>query len=192
MSDTSPAAPEVHSLGGAIHRLQAKWGAIVAFGILLIVLGVAATMFALEATIATVTINGVVFLIAGAAEIGIGMHAQGWGRFFLWVLGGILYLFVGLVCIFNPIFASAALTLMLGAGLIAAGVVRAYLAFQLPSDHPRALVLLASAVTFLLGLIIVLHWPADSIWVLGTLLGIDLLFNGAGWVSFGLGLRARR
>lgn len=192
MSNTTPATPEVHSLGGAIHRLQAKWGAIVAFGVLLIVLGVAATMFALEATIATVTINGVVFLIAGAAEIGIGMHAQGWGRFFLWVLGGILYLFVGFVCIFNPIFASAALTLMLGAGLIAAGVVRAYLAFQLPADHPRGLVLLASAVTFLLGLIIVLQWPASSLWVLGTLLGIDLLFNGAGWVSFGLGLRARR
>jgi uncharacterized membrane protein HdeD (DUF308 family) len=192
MSDISPARPEVHSLGGAIHRLQGKWGAIVAFGVLLIVLGVAATMFALEATIATVTINGVVFLIAGVAEIGIGMHAQGWSRFFLWVLGGILYLFVGLVCIFDPIFASAALTLMLGAGLIAAGVVRAYLAFQLPADHPRGLVLLASAVTFLLGLIIVLHWPANSLWVLGTLLGVDLLFNGAGWVSFGLGLRARR
>ena len=192
MSDTSPAAPEVHSLGGAIHRLQAKWGAIVAFGILLIVLGVAATMFALEATIATVTINGVVFLIAGAAEIGIGMHSQSWSRFFLWVIGGILYLFVGLVCVFNPIFASVALTLMLGAGLIAAGVVRAYLAFQLPSDHPRTMVLVASAVTFLLGLIIVAHWPANSLWVLGTLLGIDLLFNGAGWVSFGLGLRARR
>jgi uncharacterized membrane protein HdeD (DUF308 family) len=192
MSNMTPAAPEVHSLGGAIHRLQAKWGAIVAFGVLLIVLGVAATMFALEATIATVTINGVVFLIAGVAEIGIGMHAQGWGRFFLWVLGGILYLFVGLICIFNPIFASAALTLMLGAGLIAAGVVRAYLAFQLPPDHPRAMVLLAAGVTFLLGLIIVLHWPANSLWVLGTLLGVDLLFNGAGWVSFGLGLRARR
>jgi uncharacterized membrane protein HdeD (DUF308 family) len=192
MSDTSSATPQVHSLGGAIHRLQAKWGAIVAFGILLIVLGVAATMFALEATIATVTINGVVFLIAGAAEIGIGMHAQGWGRFFLWVLGGILYLFVGLICIFNPIFASVALTLMLGAGLIAAGLVRAYLAFQLPPDHPRGLVLLAAAVTFLLGLIIIIHWPASSLWVLGTLLGVDLLFNGAGWVNFGLGLRARR
>ena len=191
MSDTSPAAPEVHSLGGAIHRLQAKWGAIVAFGILLIVLGVAATMFALEATIATVTINGVVFLIAGAAEIGIGMHSQGWGRFFLWVIGGILYLVVGLTCIFNPIFASVALTLALGAGLIAAGVVRFYLAFQLPPDHPRALVYLAAAVTTLLGLIIVVHWPANSVWVLGTLLGIDLLFNGSGWVSFGLGLRAR-
>src|SRR5580704_15207950 len=151
MSDTSPAAPEVHSLGGAIHRLQAKWGAIVAFGILLIVLGVAATMFALEATIATVTINGVVFLIAGAAEIGIGMHAQGWGRFFLWVLGGILYLFVGLVCIFYSGPASVVLTLMLGAGLIAAGVVRGYLGLQLPADHPRVMVFVAAVVTILLG-----------------------------------------
>ncbi len=175
-----------------MHRLQNKWGAIVAFGVLLILLGVAATVFALAATIATVTINGVVFLIAGAAEIGIGTHSRGWGQFFLWVLGGVLYLLVGLICIFNPIFASTVLTLMLGAGLIAAGVVRGYLASQLPADHPRAMVFLAGAVTVLLGLIIVIHWPADSIWVLGTLLGVDLLFNGAGWVRFGLGLRARR
>jgi uncharacterized membrane protein HdeD (DUF308 family) len=192
MSDSSSAGREVHSLGGAIHHLRDRWGAIVAFGVLLVVLGVAAMIFALAATIATVTINGVVFLIAGAAEIGIGMRSQGWGRFFLWVIGGILYLFVGLVCVFNPIFASAALTLVLGAGLVAAGFVRLYLAFQLPADHPRAMVFLAGAVTILLGLIIVTHWPADSIWVLGTLLGVDLLFNGAGWVSFGLGLRARR
>jgi uncharacterized membrane protein HdeD (DUF308 family) len=192
MSDARGPGREVHSLGGAIHRLHDKWGAIVAFGVLLVVLGLAAMMFAVFATIATVTINGVVFLIAGAAEIGIGMHSQGWGRFFLWVIGGVLYLFVGLVCIFNPVLASTALTLVLGAGLIAAGVVRLYLAFQLPAEQPRVLVFVAGAVTILLGLIIVTHWPADSIWVLGTLLGVDLLFNGAGWVSFGLGLRARR
>jgi uncharacterized membrane protein HdeD (DUF308 family) len=191
MSGSSEAGREVHSLGAALHRLHDKWGAIVAFGVLLILLGLAAVMFAFFATIATVTINGVVFLVAGAAEVGIGMHAQSWGRFFLWVIGGVLYAFVGLVCIFNPIFASAALTLVLGAGLIAAGVVRAYLALQLPADQPRAMVFLASAVTILLGLVIVIHWPADSVWVLGTLLGVDLLFNGSGWLSFGLGLRAR-
>jgi uncharacterized membrane protein HdeD (DUF308 family) len=82
--------------------------------------------------------------------------------------------------------------LVLGAGLIAAGVVRLYLALQLPVEQPRLMVFVAGAVTILLGLIIVTHWPADSIWVLGTLLGVDLLFNGAGWVSFGLGLRSRR
>ena len=59
------------------------------------------------------------------------------------------------------------------------------------ADHPRVLVFLAAAVTILLGLIIVSHWPVDSIYVLGTLLGVDLLFHGVGWVSFGVGLQAR-
>ena len=45
--------------------------------------------------------------------------------------------------------------------------------------------------TILLGLIIVIHWPLDSVYVLGTLLGVDLLFHGVGWVSFGMGLHAR-
>ncbi len=47
------------------------------------VLGFAALVFSLVATIATVTLNGVLFLIAGAAEIAIGMHSRGLGaRFF--------------------------------------------------------------------------------------------------------------
>jgi uncharacterized membrane protein HdeD (DUF308 family) len=192
MTDPRDTAGQVEGLSAAGHWLSDKWGGIVAFGALLIALGLAATVFALAATIATVLVNGVVFLIAGGAEIGIGMHSQGWSRFFLWVIGGLLYLLVGLICIFNPSLGSAVLTLMLGAGLIAAGLVRVLLGFQLPPDHPRQLVFLAGAVTILLGLIIVGHWPADSVFVLGTLLGIDLIFHGAGWVSFGLGLRARR
>src|SRR5208337_1373102 len=84
-----------------------------------------------------------------------------------------------------------AATLMLGAGLIAAGLVRAYLATQLPADQPRFMVFLAAAVTILLGLIIVSHWPLDSVYVLGTLLGVDLLFHGVGWVSFGMRLHSR-
>jgi uncharacterized membrane protein HdeD (DUF308 family) len=191
MSNVSNVGTSAHSLGEAMERLRGKWAAITAFGVLLVVLGVAALFFSLIATIVTVTLNGVLFLIAGAAEIGIGMHSRTWGRFFLWVIGGVLYVAAGLLCIVNPILASVALTLLLGAALIAAGLVRAYLAFQLPADHPRGLIFLAAAVTILLGLIIVSHWPLDSVYVLGTLLGVDLLFHGVGWVSFGMGLHAR-
>jgi uncharacterized membrane protein HdeD (DUF308 family) len=192
MAHASNGNPAPRNLGEAIEGLRGKWGAVVAFGLLLILLGAAALVFTLASTVATVTVNGLFFIVAGAAEIGIGAHAQRWGSFFLWIVGGVLYLAAGLFCVINPIFASLALTLALGAGLIAAAVVRAYLAFQLPSGQPRTVVLLASAVTFLLGLIIVLHWPWDSVYVLGTLLGVDLLFHGAGWVTFGMGLRARR
>ena len=180
-----------HNLGEAIERLRSKWASITAFGVLLVILGFAALFFSLIATVATVTLNGVLFLIAGAAEIGIGMHSRGWGQFFLWVIGGILYLAAGVLCIVNPLLASVVLTLLLGAGLVAAGVVRVYLATQLPTGQPRALVFLAALVTILLGLIIVSHWPLDSVYVLGTLLGVDFLFHGVGWVSFGMGLQSR-
>jgi uncharacterized membrane protein HdeD (DUF308 family) len=191
MSNASNIGASAHSLGEAVERLRGRWAAIAAFGVLLVVLGVAALVFSLFATVATVTLNGVLFLIAGGAEIGIGMHSREWGRFFLWVIGGLIYIAAGVLCIVNPILASVVLTLFLGAGLITAGVVRAFLAFQLPADHPRSMVILAAAVSILLGLMIVSHWPLDSVYVLGTLLGVDLLFHGVGWVSFGLGLHAR-
>ena len=127
-----------HNLGFAIEHLRARWGEIVAFGALLVVLGVAALCFTLPSTVATVTLNGVFFLVAGVAEIGVGAHAKSWARFFLWIIGGAIYLVAGVVCIINPIFASLALTLALGAGLIAAAAVRAYLAFHLPAGNARA------------------------------------------------------
>ena len=192
MSNASNVGTSRHSLGEAIERLRGKWAAITAFGVLLVVLGFAALFFSLIATIATVTLNGVLFLIAGAAEIGIGMHRAKLGP--VLSVGGrrpSLYRRRESCASSIPILASVVLTLLLGAGLIAAGVVRAYLATQLPADEPRGLVFLAAAVTILLGLIIVTHWPLDSVYVLGTLLGVDLLFHGVGWVSFGMGLHSR-
>src|SRR6478672_5819072 len=115
MSNASNVGTSAHSLGEAIERLRGKWAAITAFGVLLVVLGFVALFFSLVATIVTVTLNGVLFLIAGGAEIGIGMHSRTWGRFFFWVLGGLLYLAAGVLCIVNPVLASVALTLILGA-----------------------------------------------------------------------------
>jgi uncharacterized membrane protein HdeD (DUF308 family) len=178
-----------HSLGAAIERLRSKWGAIAAFGALLMLLGAASLIFTYRSTLALVTLNGVLFLVAGAAEIGVGMHAKEWGRFFLWVLGGVFYIVVGLMCIMNPIFAAGILTLLLGAGLIAAGVVRAVLAYELPSSPQRPMLFFTALATFLLGLVIIIHWPLSSVYALGTLLGVDLLFHGAGWLTFGIGLR---
>ncbi len=82
------------------------------------------------------TLNGVLFLIGGAAEIGIGMHARSWGRFFLWVIGGALYLAAGVICIVNPVLASVVLTLLLGAGLIAAGLCGSTLRRDCPPASP--------------------------------------------------------
>jgi uncharacterized membrane protein HdeD (DUF308 family) len=47
----------------------------------------------------------------------------------------------------------------------------------------------SSAITLVLGLIILARWPISSLFVLGLFLGIDLLFAGASWIGIGIGLR---
>jgi uncharacterized membrane protein HdeD (DUF308 family) len=189
MSDVGAAARR--GFGGAFERPRAKSPSIAAFGLLPAVLGFAALFFSLIATAAAVTLDGVPFLIGGGAEIAIGMHARRRGPFFLWVTGGALYLAVGAICAVNPAPASVVLTLPLGAGRIAAGLVRTSFAAEFPAGRLRRLVFVAAAVSILLGLIIINRRPLDSVYVLGTPLGVDPLFHGAGWVTFGVGLHAR-
>ena len=180
-----------NGVGQRTERLKGKWASIAAFGALLVILGLAALIFSRTAATAAITLNGVFFLIAGVAEIAIGAHSRQWGRFFLWLVGGVFYLVVGVLCVANPTLALPDLKLWLGACLLAAGVVRLYLATGLPPIRMRLVVFLAAAATILLGLIIVSRWPSDSVYVIGTLLGVDLFLHGAGWVSFGVGLQGR-
>jgi uncharacterized membrane protein HdeD (DUF308 family) len=88
----------------------------------------------------------------------------------------------------QPIVAALFFTFVLGAALVATGLLRIILAIML-GRGARWPLLLAGFVTALLGIIILIGWPGDTFFVLGTLLGIDLLFWGIGAILLGLRLR---
>ncbi|WP_026606111.1 HdeD family acid-resistance protein [Methylocapsa acidiphila] len=176
------------SLGTAIERLKHRWGWMVAFGVLVSLFGVAALILDVTATIASVYTIAIFIIIAGTAEIATGIGAKSWGRFFLWILGGLLYIVAGAFALANPLIAAYFLTLMLGAGMIATGAVRIYLGSQLGKDI-RGSVVFAGVLTLIIGVLIVIGWPANTPFILGILLGVDLLFWGLAWVSFGFRLR---
>ena len=179
-----------HSLGSAIQRLSHRWGWFVAFGGLIALLGALAIALVVSATIASVFLVGIFIIFAGAVEIFVGFGSRTWSRFFLWIAAGLLYLVAGAIAIAQPFFAAVIFTILLGAGLLATGIVRLWLAWHLPAGQPKGLVVFSGVVTTLLGLVITLGWPGDSLVILGMLLGIDLIFYGAGWISFGLLLRS--
>ncbi len=88
--------------------------------------------------------------------------------------------------------ASVVLTLLLGAGLLATGVVRIVVGLPACSGSPRARpLILAGVVTALLGLLIVVGWPANSLFVLGTLARHrPAVLRASTWIVFGFRLRA--
>jgi uncharacterized membrane protein HdeD (DUF308 family) len=171
--------------------LRAKWGWIVALGVVYLVAGFIALGSVLTATVVSVFLVGIMMIIAGVAEVINAFEVRGWGKFLLWLLLGVLYIVAGFVTFENPLLAAAVLTLILGVALVASGIMRIILAFSVQREAPWIWVLLSGAITLLLGALILARWPISSLYILGLFLGIDLIFAGAGWVGLGLGLRQR-
>ena len=169
--------------------LRAKSGWIVALGVVYVIAGFIALGSVVMATVASVLIVGVMMIIAGVAEVFSAFQIKSWGKFLLWVLLGVLYIIAGFVTFENPLLAAAVLTLILGASLVASGIIRIILAFSMKREMPWVLVLLSAVITLLLGVLILAHWPVSSLYILGLFLGFDLIIAGAGWIGLGLSLR---
>jgi uncharacterized membrane protein HdeD (DUF308 family) len=179
-----------HSLADGIRALRSKWGWIVGFGVFTVIAGIVALgSGVLFATATAVLIIGFMMLMAGVVEIVAAFNAKDWGHRILWLLLGALYVFAGFVCIQNPFQAATLLTLMLGIALIVGGLLRVFLAMQMKQGTPWGWVVLSGTISFLLGVMIVAHWPISSAYVLGIFLGVDLIFVGTGWITIGLALR---
>ncbi|MBS0224354.1 MAG: HdeD family acid-resistance protein [Proteobacteria bacterium] len=181
----------LHNLGDGLRALRAKWGWIVAFGVISLIAGVIALGSVVVATASAVIIVGVMMLLVGVVEIVAAFGVRSWGRFAFWLLLGALYVVAGLICLQNPFAAATILTLLLGIALIVSGLLRVFLATQMKHGTPWGWVVFSGLLSFLLGIIIVAHWPVSSFYVLGMFLGIDLIFIGSGWIAMGLALRRR-
>src|ERR1700704_4610042 len=168
-----------------IAPLRAKWGWIVTLGAVYVIVGFIALGSIVVATVASVLVVGVMMIVAGVAEVINAFQVKSWGKFLLWILLGVLYIIAGFVTFENPLLAAALLTLMLGAALVASGIMRIILAFGMKQETPWIWVALSGAITLLLGLLILAHWPVSSLYILGVFLGIDLVMAGAAWIGLG-------
>jgi len=187
MTNTLSASP----FGSAeqLAPLRAKWGWIVALGAVYLIAGLIALGSVVYATVATVYVVGIMMIIAGVVEVVSAFQVQSWGRFIFWVLLGALYIVAGFLAFDNPLLTAVWLTLFLGAALVASGIVRVFLGFNMKAGSPWMWIVFSGLITLLLGVIILAHWPVSSLWTLGIFLGVDLVFAGAGWIGLGLGLR---
>ena len=169
--------------------LHAKWGWIVALGVVYLVAEIIALGSVFAATVASVFVVGIMMVIAGVAEVVNAFQIKTWGQFIFWLILGILYIVAGFIAWDNPLLTAVWLTLFLGAALVASGIMRIFLAFNMQHGSPWMWVAASGLITLVLGLIILAHWPVSAVYTLGIFLGVDLVFAGASWIGLGLGLR---
>ena len=170
------------------HELVQYWGWFLAFGIGLLVLGVAAVARSVTATVASMLFFGWLLVIASGIEIAQAVMVGHWAGFFHHLLAAILFGVTGLLLVTRPVISAEVVTVVMAMFFLIGGLFQLIgsLAVTLPGWGWQAA---DGIITFILGALVLAQWPASGLWVIGLFVGIDLIFYGGAWIALALGLR---
>ncbi len=155
--------------------------------VLELVLGFAMLSFPYLLGASAVWVAGFVFLVVGIMHI-IQTFVRADNR--IWsLLSGLLYLVVGamLVMLTGP--SMAILTLAIGIALLAGGILRLAVAFSLRREAGSVWRFFNALISIVLGGMVVWSWPESSVWLIGTIIAVEMIFSG--WALLFLALNPR-
>jgi uncharacterized membrane protein HdeD (DUF308 family) len=127
--------------------------------------------------------------LCGAAKLVYAFKTREEGGFIWKLLLSILYTATGVMLFVNPLTGVLTLTLLLGSFLVMEGVFELILAFRLRPQQNWTWALGNGIITLVLGAMIWFQWPFNAPWLIGTLVGVSVLFTGVSRVM--LSLKAR-
>ncbi len=188
MSAHPLAFPGGDVFGLGLDEARREWRRFLAWGLILAGAGAAAVGLSAAADPQTAWLFGGLLLVGGAVQVATAVRAWEWGGLGPRAVTGLLYLALGAVTAGLAGGAAVWLTLVLAAGLIVGGVVRAggAVAERFPG---RGWVLFSGLVAAAAGTLVGQEWPDAGPWAVGLLAGIDLTASGLAWVMFAVGLR---
>ena len=171
-------------------HITAKWGWFVALGVILIAGGVFALGDVVVFTLVSVIFIGAMLLVGGIVQLVHAFMTKAWSVFGFNLLMGALSILGGLLIMQEPAQGSVALTLLLLAALLVGGATRIAVAVRHRELAGWWLVMLGGIISILVAAMLYASLPWSGLWVLGTLIAIELLVQGFTWVRFGLALRS--
>lgn len=150
----------------------------IVISVALIVMGLLATVLPAIPSVAIVLLIGWLVLFDGFIQLAHAFQSKGIGHIAWKLLISACYIVTGIILVARPLVGLAGLTLTLAAFFFALGVVDIISYFLTRTTIRSGWMLLNGIVTLILGVIIWRRWPANSLWVLGSLVGIAMLMTG--------------
>lgn len=187
MSSMQPTSNQ--DLNAAVAKtLREHWRVLLAEGIVLIVLGLAAIVIPPLAGLAVTIWLGAIFLLGGGAGLVASIRAHGAPGYGWALVSAILALAAGAVLLWNPLQGLVTLTYVLVAFFLFDGVAMIMFAIA----HRRELsgrwewMLFNGVIDLILAAAILAGLPGSASWALGLLLGIDLVFGGVALIAMAM------
>jgi len=158
-------------------------GWVIFAGIAMLVLGTAAVIYDVTATIASVVLFGWLLALAGIMQIVHAFQVRTWSGFFLYLLDGILRATVGTLLVLYPGSGALTLTLVLSFYFIVGGLFKTIgsTVLQFPSWGWSVA---SGLVSVVLGVMLAIQWPTSGTWFIGFAVGLDLILYGWALLMF--------
>jgi uncharacterized membrane protein HdeD (DUF308 family) len=171
-----------------LEHLRNDWWWFLVLGIVLAVSGLTALVYPFVASVAAVMVLGVSLMLSGVATIVTSFWAGKWSALLLKLLIGTFYTVVGFMIMDTPVATVVNLTLVVAILFVVIGVMRSVAALVI--RFPQwGWSLLSSAITTLVGIVIYKNLEQSALWAVGTLVGIQLIFDGWFWIMLALAIR---
>jgi len=162
----------------------------IGLSVLMIVAGILAIASPLAAGIAVNVLVAWLLVFSGCAHLVFAWYTRSTGGIVWELLLGILYIFIGGYLLMHPLAGLASLTIALAMYLFLEAVLEFVLGFTLRPLPGSGWLLFDGIVTLVLAVMIWRTWPSSTAWVIGTLVGISMLFSGTSRLMLSLAARS--
>jgi uncharacterized membrane protein HdeD (DUF308 family) len=187
---TELSAAQIQEIRAAILGAAAKApGALIGLGILFVVLGLIGIAGQTLFSFVSINILGICLVAGGILQGAHALKSPGWKSVSVQLLLAALYVAAGIYTWAYPIPALEVITLWLAVIFFVTGVLRLISAFQHRHFQEWFWLVLSSAISILMGVLIMAGYPESSLWLPGLLIAIEFLLQG--WSLLFLGLAAR-
>jgi uncharacterized membrane protein HdeD (DUF308 family) len=168
-------------------RQASAWS--IAWGILLVVFGALAIASPFVAAVTVSIFIAWLIIFGGVVHLVLAFHAHRAGSLLGKLLVGLSYVVIGGYLLAHPVLGVATLTLLLASLFFIEGVLNVMMFFQLRPTRGSGWMLLDGLITLALAVMIWARWPSSSLWAIGTLVGVSLIFSGTSRVMMSLAVR---
>ena len=146
--------------------------------ILLIVAGILAIVLPPIAGLGVTIFAGWLLIFSGVGHLMYGWQTRHKGGMIWELLLGILYICAGIYVLWNPVVGLLSLTIALAAYLALEAILEFVLAVRLRPTPGSGWLFVDGIITLILVVVILKTWPISAAWVIGTVVGISMLFSG--------------
>ena len=162
----------------------------IGLSVLMIVAGVFAIASPLAAGVAVNVLVAWLLVFSGCAHLVFAWYTRSTGGFLWELLLGVVYIFIGVYLLIHPLAGLASLTIALAIYLLLEATLEFVLGFTLRPLPGSGWLLFDGIITLILAVMIWRTWPSNTAWVIGTLVGISMLFSGTSRLMISMAARS--